>query len=363
MKFALTLTFVLVACAGLASQAAVGQSTASPAAGSRARAVTLRANPESPCFDESSSPYLNFDLIVDNPTDKEVKTKEIRAFVLDGKSEVIERRFLPQSASVTAADDVLIYNPFSFATVRPGTRVRYEVELEGGSVNTVTVNPQLCRTKTRLVSPISGRLLIADGYDRLSHHRRSGYLDPGSKKLGITDNFQRFALDFVAVAPDGSRYSGDGKHNEDWFNWRKPVRAVGDGTVVAVFNEQPDNDTPGSENLWTQRSLAENEMTTYGNFVLIDHGNGEFSLTAHLHNGSVLVKKGDGVKAGQLIAEAGNSGSSLGPHLHYELRTGWGVRGIRNMPAYFSNVTVLGRDVLSKNAAVPLNTGDVFVAR
>jgi hypothetical protein len=325
--------------------------------------VTLRANPENPCFDESSSSYLNFDLIVENGTSSEVKTKEVRAMVMNAKGDLVERRFVGQSAPVAATDDSLFFNPFNFGSVKPGTRIRYEIEFEGGNILSIDVTPRSCLPHTRLVTPIAGRLLIADGYDRLSHHRRSGYLDPGSKSLGLTDNFQRFALDFVAVGTDGSRYSGDGKRNEDWFNWRKPVRAAGDGIVAAMFNDQPDNDKPGSENLWTQRSLAQNEMTTYGNFVLIDHGNGEFSLTGHLHKGSVLVKKGDRVKAGQLIAEAGNSGSSLGPHLHYELRTGWGVRGIRNMPPYFHDVK-LARDgvVISKNG-VPLNTGDVFVAR
>ena len=126
---------------------------------------------------------------------------------------------------------------------------------------------------------------------------------------------------------------------------------------------QPDNDQIGSENLWTQRSLAENEMSPSGNYVLIDHGNGEFSLGSHLRAGSVRVRPGQRVAAGEVVAEVGNSGSSLGPHLHYELRTGWGVRGVRGLPAYFHDLTVLGTGEGSRGRPVLVNTGDILIAR
>jgi hypothetical protein len=49
-------------------------------------------------------------------------------------------------------------------------------------------------------------------------------------------------------------FRGDGKRNEDWLTWGRPVRAPGDGVVAAAHNEQPDNDQVGTENLWTSRS-------------------------------------------------------------------------------------------------------------
>lgn len=54
-----------------------------------------------------------------------------------------------------------------------------------------------------------------------------------------------------------------------------------------------------------------------GNFVRIDHGNGQETFYAHCR--SVLVKTGDAVTKGQAIATVGSSGQSTGPHLHYEV--------------------------------------------
>lgn len=56
----------------------------------------------------------------------------------------------------------------------------------------------------------------------------------------------------------------------------------------------------------------------YGNLIKLDHSFGFKTYYAHLDN--LLVKRGDFVKKGQIIAYSGNSGMSTGPHLHYEIR-------------------------------------------
>ncbi len=60
----------------------------------------------------------------------------------------------------------------------------------------------------------------------------------------------------------------------------------------------------------------------YGNYIIIKHDDGNYTLYAHLHQGTLKVKKGTTVNQGQLIAGVGSSGDSTGPHLHFEVREG-----------------------------------------
>jgi murein DD-endopeptidase MepM/ murein hydrolase activator NlpD len=72
----------------------------------------------------------------------------------------------------------------------------------------------------------------------------------------------------------------------------------------------------------------------YGRLIIIDHGNGYKSYFGHLHK--FIVKAGDKVKRGQLIGLMGDSGSSTGTHVHYELM----LNGHDINPAYYLKQTL-----------------------
>lgn len=57
-----------------------------------------------------------------------------------------------------------------------------------------------------------------------------------------------------------------------------------------------------------------------GNYVVIKHDNGTYTLYAHLRAGSITVKTGEAVVTGQKIGECGHSGHSSEPHLHFQLQ-------------------------------------------
>ena len=58
---------------------------------------------------------------------------------------------------------------------------------------------------------------------------------------------------------------------------------------------------------------------SWGNYVVIDHGMGYFSLYAHIKDDGILVSKNDQIYDGQVIAEVGSTGRSKGPHVHLEV--------------------------------------------
>jgi len=76
-----------------------------------------------------------------------------------------------------------------------------------------------------------------------------------------------------------------------------PIRAVGDGVVIKV------GPAPG-----------------FGNWVVIQHSNGDVSIYGHMETFSVTV--GEHLKAGEIIAHEGSMGYSTGPHLHFEVHRG-----------------------------------------
>jgi murein DD-endopeptidase MepM/ murein hydrolase activator NlpD len=67
-------------------------------------------------------------------------------------------------------------------------------------------------------------------------------------------------------------------------------------------------------------AYAGNELKGYGNLVLVRHSNGY--VTAYAHANELLVKRGDSIKRGQVIAKSGQSGEAGSPQLHFEIRKG-----------------------------------------
>jgi murein DD-endopeptidase MepM/ murein hydrolase activator NlpD len=110
------------------------------------------------------------------------------------------------------------------------------------------------------------------------------------------------------------------------------LRWPASGKIIAGFGGRPDGTHNDGINLQvplgTEVHAAEagivayagSELKGYGNLVLLRHDNGW--VTAYAHNDELLVKRGDKVKRGQVIAKAGKTGSVDQPQIHFELRQG-----------------------------------------
>ncbi|SEP64574.1 M23 family metallopeptidase [Piscibacillus halophilus] len=125
-----------------------------------------------------------------------------------------------------------------------------------------------------------------------------------------TEN-QRYAYDLV-IEKDGSTFEGDHKNNESYYAFGEDVLAPADGTVVSVENDIKDN-TP---------TVETNAKEPLGNHVILEHDHHEYSVIAHLQQGSLKVNEGDQVRAGDLLGFVGNSGNSSEPHIHFHVVDG-----------------------------------------
>lgn len=119
----------------------------------------------------------------------------------------------------------------------------------------------------------------------------------------------RHAWDFELVDEQGSAFSGEGLHKEDYHCYNKPVLAPADGRVEEIVANIEENE-PGNMNL----------ENNWGNTIILRHGDHLFSKLSHLKNESIRVTPGDYVKRGQFIAFCGNSGRSPIPHIHFQIQ-------------------------------------------
>ncbi|WP_439886781.1 peptidoglycan DD-metalloendopeptidase family protein [Pseudomonas sp. MBLB4123] len=97
-----------------------------------------------------------------------------------------------------------------------------------------------------------------------------------------------------------------------------PIVAARGGVVVKTENQQSGRGTNPS-----------------GNYVRILHDDGTMGVYLHLMKGSVQVREGRRVEAGQQIARSGNTGNSTGPHLHFVVQRNVGL-ALESIPFSFS---------------------------
>lgn len=116
---------------------------------------------------------------------------------------------------------------------------------------------------------------------------------------------QRYALDLLRLDQAGRSCSGPRSSFESYVTWGSPVLAPASGLVVAAVDGLPDVEIG-------QRD----PQNPAGNHVVIETDAGARIVLAHLRRGSVAVREGSRVDAGQVVGEVGNSGNTAEPHLH-----------------------------------------------
>jgi hypothetical protein len=177
------------------------------------------------------------------------------------------------------------------------------------------------RTKAHLRLPFEGEWYVVWGGHDIKQNYHAAY--PG----------QRFAYDILKVV-DGSSHRGDGKALEDYYCWNQPILAPADAKVLEAVDGLPD-----------QAIGTRNPEAVAGNHVMLDLGHGEYAMLAHMRQGSVAVKAGQQVAAGDELGRCGNSGNTSEPHLHFHLQDAPKFGEGDGLPAFFEHYTADGKTV------------------
>ncbi len=147
----------------------------------------------------------------------------------------------------------------------------------------------------------------------------------------VTVRSQKNAFDFVIRDSTNKSYRTDGKSNEDYYCFSRAIYAPCSGEIVMVTDSVHDN-IPGEMN----------PAQLTGNSIIIKSKQREYILMAHFKMNSILVKKGDKIKAGQLIGLCGNSGNSSEPHVHLHIMDAPSLKEGTGIKCNFQKLTVNG---------------------
>ncbi|MEU1436973.1 M23 family metallopeptidase [Streptomyces sp. NPDC005786] len=184
------------------------------------------------------------------------------------------------------------------------------------------------RPAVEVEPPVSGRWTALNSpADKVPSHGIHGY-------------GQTYAIDIVAEpgpepGPEGKRGPSRPKfrrlwpvalRNDRFPGFGAPLLAVADGTVVYAAHGRRDhlsrNSLPALLYLMVLEASVRDVLgpgSIVGNHLVLDLGNGTYAMYAHLRRGSLRVGVGETVRAGQQLAECGNSGNSTEPHVHFQL--------------------------------------------
>lgn len=180
------------------------------------------------------------------------------------------------------------------------------------------IDAQIAAAQAKIQAQIQAELQkkqqqsASSGDDKQNNSSDSNESSSGGTSSASSSGFIRPVSGYSVTT--GWYYSSGSLHGAVDFSGSgisgKPILAVADGIVV------------------TTAALS----SSYGNYIIIAHYNGLYTLYAHGQAGSIAVSQGQKVTQGQQIMRVGSTGNSTGPHLHFEVRTSPGKYANRVNP-------------------------------
>lgn len=353
-------------------------------------AVSISILPANPLIEKDQyGQYLNFDIIIKNTSNHILDLSSIEVSVMDASAKLVLRKSINNNGQspgikiigntiIKPGETINIYNPFyTFAADVNITYMEYAfffnysdtghqkeinqhrlpIDFDLSLVKVITPHVYLAKTNFNL--PLKDKLIVWDGHDFYSHHRRFPIGLPEQQAKGITANSNRYAYDLVSIDEKGNMYQNDPYKKENWYIFGKPVYAPAGGKIIESLNNIPDNEFNG-KTIIHPKLPGNTDPTGMGNHVIIDHGNGEFSILLHMEKGSIKVKTGEIVNSGQQIGNIGFSGDAIFPHLHYTVMGGLGELVSEGVPSYFNNYKLFRGNHFTLIKKGHIDSGDII---
>ncbi|MFE9698377.1 peptidoglycan DD-metalloendopeptidase family protein [Streptomyces sp. NPDC006270] len=201
------------------------------------------------------------------------------------------------------------------------------------------------RPAVEVASPVTGRWSALNSpADKVPSH--------GTHAYG-----QTYAIDIVAESgagpgepparPPFRLFWPVVRRNRDFPAFGAPLLAVADATVVRARDGQRDHLSRNSLPALLYLMLIEGGVRDMlgasriiGNHVILDLGDSTYAVYAHVQRGSLRVRAGETVRAGQRLGSVGNSGNTTEPHLHFHLMDGPDPDSARGVPFTWRGVGV-----------------------
>jgi len=256
-----------------------------------------------------------------------------------------EGNVLPPSAYACLGLAEALFFFYEGTAVVDGLEIVVEAEAEGGAASSVVYglpySSYACRGEYRF--PIKGPSVVGSVPFGHSHRFANG----GEFAIDIVDIRRDDSGAFsTSRVPSPMVILGSDKVS-DYHIFGREVRAIAKGKVLEISDRYPDEVAANPREPFSKRNErlkrmliekgASSDSIAGGNYVLIDHGNGEYARYCHLRE-EIPVKAGDLVEQGKVIGYVGNSGNSTEPHLHLELLDSPDVNAANGLPIVFANL-------------------------
>jgi hypothetical protein len=242
----------------------------------------------------------------------------------------------PADRSIAGGHSLIVFLELNLGKEKAPAAIEHSLRVldDHGETHDVAIAPLAVSADHPVVvgPPLRGDWIAGDSASNHpdAAHRRAVLVEDGHAWLA-----QRFAIDWVQYQTvDGKRttWRGPEDRNESYFCYDQPIYNVAAGKVVDMSDGMAEN-VPHSQ----KYAVSLDFNNAAGNHVVVEIAPHRYVLYAHIRPGTVQVKLGEEVGAGQIVGHVGNTGSSAEPHLHMHIDDQPSFLGGNGVPYAFSS--------------------------